>query len=413
MNLTLKGRSWLAVCTCALAIFSSGALFFGYPGIMTPIWQEMFQVDSGQTGFIMTFACIGVGIMMFVSGSIHSRIGTRKCMAIGTGIYVIALVIANLAKSLIMIYLFSFLVGAGSGFVYGPGVSTVQKWMPKRRGLASGILNLAFGIAAAIMSPVYSALYEAVGYFTMNWIIIGIVIVLAFVTNFFVELPEYSKISSEMKEELARQMAEVGTAGQTAKDFTPKAALKTKAFWMLWLCWAFVGAAGISMVSLSGKFAISAGFSGVVVLTAFNLTNGIGRFFAGTVSDIIGRNATCFIAFILGGIGYLALPFITNEVLAGIAAALVGLAFGTLFAATAARTSDLFGMEHYSMILALIFSGYGLVGGIAGPAFSGMLLTASGENYKLVFSVLGVFCLLGAVFVTQARHGKTRTKFLD
>ena len=177
---------------------------------------------------------------------------------------------------------------------------------------------------------------------------------------------------------------------------------------MLWLCWALVGAAGISMVSLSGKYSLSIGLSSVTVLTAFNLTNGISRFVAGTISDLIGRNATCCAAFALGGIGYIILPHLHSLILVAIAAACVGFAFGTLFAVTAARISDLFGFRHYSMILALVFSGYGLVGGLAGPALSGLMLSQSNNNYVLVFTVLGIFCLVSAFLITQANPPKKK-----
>lgn len=408
---TLKGRSWLAVIACALAIFNSGALFFGYPGVMTPQWQEMFGVGDGQTGFIMTFACIGVGVLMFLSGSIHSKIGTRKSLIIGSVILIICMIIANLATNIVHIYIWAFLCGAGNGFIYGPGVTTVQNWMPLRRGLASGILNLAFGTAAAIMSPVYKALFNAVGYKTLNYIIIAMIVVLTGIAVIFAELPQFTKLPENVAAELEEQKVIARTKGSVVTTYsTPGEAVKTLGFWALWLCWAFVGAAGISMVSLSGKFALSIGLPSVTVLTAFNLTNGISRFVAGTISDLIGRNATCVAAFILGGAGYIVLPFLRSTILVCIAAACVGFAFGTLFAVTAARISDLFGFKHYSMILSLVFSGYGLVGGLAGPALSGMLLSSSGQNYTLVFSVLGGFCLISAFFVTQAKPAKNKIK---
>ncbi len=404
---TLKGKSWLAVIACALAIFNSGALFFGYPGVMTPEWQEMFHVGSGQTGFIMTFACLGVGVLMFLSGSIHSRIGTRKCLIIGSVILIICMIIANLATNIIYIYIWAFLCGAGNGFIYGPGVTTVQNWMPLKRGLASGILNLAFGTAAAVMSPLYKVMFNSLGYKTMNYVIIVMIVVLTGVALIFAELPDFCKLSEEITAQLEEQKIYVRTKGSLVTTYsTPGQALRTKGFWALWLVWALVGAAGISMISLSGKYALSIGLSSVTVLTAFNLTNGISRFFAGMISDLIGRNATCVIAFILGGIGYIALPFLHNIALVCIAAAFVGLAFGTLFAVTAARISDLFGFKHYSMILSLVFSGYGLVGGLAGPALSGLMLSSSGDNYMLVFGVLGGFCLISAAVITQAQPSK-------
>ena len=407
--MTLKKRSWLAVIACAIAIFNSGALFFGYPGLMSAEWQDMFNVTSSETGLIMTFACIGVGVLMFLSGSIHMRIGTRKCLIIGSVILIADMVIANLATNIYHAYIWAFLCGAGNGFIYGPGVSTVQEWVPKHKGLGSGILNLAFGTAAAIMSPVYKWMLSSFGYKNMNWIIIGMIVLLTGISLSFAELPKFSKLSDEVNSQLEEEKREVASKRKLEGGFmTPGQALRTKGFWALWLSWAFVGAAGISMVSLSVKYAVSIELASVTVLTAFNLTNGISRFFAGTISDYLGRNKTCMLAFAIGAIGYFALPFLRSLILVAIAAAFVGFAFGTLFAATAPRISELFGMKYYSMLLALVFSGYGLVGGIAGPAFSGLLLNKSGGNYTLVFIVLGVFCVLGVIAISQANPSKKK-----
>ena len=40
----------LAVLGCSLAISWPGALTFGFPGVMTPIWQKMFHVGNAATG---------------------------------------------------------------------------------------------------------------------------------------------------------------------------------------------------------------------------------------------------------------------------------------------------------------------------------------------------------------------------
>lgn len=410
--MSLKQKSWLAIIACAVATFNSGALFFGYPGIMTQYWGEKFQADSSQTGFIMTFACLGVGLLMLVSGSIHAKIGTRKCLVLGTVILLACMVLANLATCIEHTYLWAFLCGAGNGFVYGPCVSTSQHWMPQRRGLAAGVVNLTFGTAGAIMSLVYDLLLSKVGYQAMNWIVVGMILVLNCVCLAFAELPAHSRLTPEQQAELETLKTSAAASGPALakRSFTVKEALCSKNFWMLWLAWCFMGAAGISMVSLAGTYAISIGLARATVLTAFNLTNGIGRIVAGSLSDLFGRNATGFCALLLGGLGYLLLPACRSLVLVAILAALVGMAFGTLFTITAPLVSDLFGLKHYSMIFSLVFTAYGFLSGVVGPALSGYLLEASNQSYALVFRVLAVFCVIGAFCILLARSGKAKAQ---
>lgn len=408
----LTRKSWLAIAACALATLNSGALFFGYPGLMTPYWRELFQVDAGATGFIMTFACLGVGVMTLVSGYIHPKIGTRRSFLLGSVILLCCMLLANAANSMTLVYCWAFLNGAGTGFIYGPSLTTVQHWFPQRRGLATGVVNLCFGTAAAIMSPIYNLLFSGLGYRKMNYVVLAMLVVFNGLSLVFAELPDRARLTQEEKDARAALMNALKqkdpAKGPTlaSKEFTVKEALQSRSFWAVWFAWVFVGAAGISMVSQGAGFAASIQVSGVIVITAFNLTNGIGRIVAGTLSDFIGRNATGCVAFVLGALGYILLPHAHNVVLVAVLAAFVGFAFGTLFAISAPLVSDLFGLKHYSTIFSLVFVAYGFVSGIVGPALVGQMLKLTAENYMIVFSLLAVFCLFGAVCIMMARHSR-------
>jgi OFA family oxalate/formate antiporter-like MFS transporter len=413
-HFTRKG--WLAVVACALTTFNSGALFFGYPGLMTPYWRELLQVDAGATGFIMTFACLGVGCLTLVSGRLHPKIGTRLSFLIGAVILFLCMTVANQISNLPLVYLWAFLNGAGTGFIYGPSLTTVQHWFPQRRGLATGIVNLFFGTSAAVMSPLYKLLFNRLGYTRMNYVVLAMIAVINLLALIFAELPDRVALTEgekrereEILEKLRQQPASKGPT-LAAEDYTVRQALCAKSFWAIWLTWVFVGAAGISMVSIGGNFATSIGVSSVVVITAFNLTNGIGRIVAGALSDFIGRNATGCVAFLMGALGYLLLCFCRSPILVAILAAFVGFAFGTLFAISAPLVSDLFGLKHYSTIFSLVFVAYGFISGIVGPALAGQLLKATGENYMVVFSLLAAFCAAGAVCILQARRASPKAE---
>lgn len=411
-HFTRKG--WLAVIACALATFNSGALFFGYPGLMTPYWRELLQVDAGATGFIMTFACLGVGCLTLVSGSLHPKIGTRRSFLIGTIVLFACMMVANQIDNIVLVYIWAFLNGAGTGFIYGPSLTTVQHWFPQRRGLATGIVNLFFGTSAAVMSPVYALLQNNLGYKNMNYVVLAMIVIINLLALLFAELPDRTKLTEEEKNDrqeiLDKMRLQADTKGPTlaSKDYTVKEALKSRCFWAVWFAWVFVGAAGISMVSQGGNFATSIALPSVVVITAFNLTNGIGRIVAGTLSDFIGRNATGCVAFVLGALGYVLIPFCRNPILVAVLAAFVGFAFGTLFAISAPLVSDLFGLKHYSTIFSLVFVAYGFISGIVGPALVGQMLKWTGERYTVAFPLLAIFCLVGALCIMLARHPKTK-----
>jgi OFA family oxalate/formate antiporter-like MFS transporter len=367
---------------CCAAIFWSGSIAFGYPGVMTTCWQELFSVGADATGLVVTFMLVGLSLGLFFSGRTYMKWGIRCCIGIGTILELAAFLILLQAKTISVVYVWAVLVNFGASFIYGPGLTTVQRWLPQKKGLASGLINLIFGISAAIMSPVWNRVLECSGYQAVN---VSLLICIA-VTNLLAVL-------------LARNPQEAQKAEATVDaSLTAAQALKTRSFWLIWLLWAFMGAAGISLVSLAKSYAILLGLSSVSILMAFNLTNGLGRLVAGILCDKIGGCQTGILGFLVAALGYFLLPHGSSVGTIGLFAACVGFGFGTLFTITGPVASEKFGMRYFSIIFGLIFSAYGFVGGVLGPLLSGTVLERTG-NYLLVFSYLGVFALIAAALL--------------
>ena len=76
-------KGTMAIIGCCVAIFWPGALNFGYPGVMAPVWQEMFHVGRAATGGTQFFMLAAVGIFMFLVGRWQERYGTRRMIAFG------------------------------------------------------------------------------------------------------------------------------------------------------------------------------------------------------------------------------------------------------------------------------------------------------------------------------------------
>ena len=239
--MTDKKRGILAVAGSSLAIFWPGAFIFGFPGVMAPYWQTSLHVGLGAIGNILFFVLAAVGIFMFFVGRWQEKFGTRTMISIGAIICGLDAIFVGYASSLWMVYAWAFLVGMSSAFVYIPALTTVQRWFPMRRGLVSGVVNLMFGVSAAIMAPIFGYMFETVGYLRMN-IYLGIIgLVVGLVAAQFTGLPE----------EVA--LVRPGAAGATVvsppelgNSLTVQQSLRTSSFWFLWITWALQGAAGIA-----------------------------------------------------------------------------------------------------------------------------------------------------------------------
>ncbi len=377
-----------AVIGSSMAIFWPGALIFGLPGVMGPYWMEIFHVGRGAIGNILFFVLAAVGCFMFPVGRWQERFGIRWMITFGVILCGLNGLTIAYASNLYMLYLWAFLTGASSAFIYIPAVTTVQRWYPMRRGLAAGIVNLVFGFSATIMSPLFRYLSESLGYVSMNLLVAASALVIGGVAAQFTDGPETSAVSQNQS---------------SIEGMGVKESVRTKNFWLLWLVWAFQGAAGIAMVVLSTAYALSRGFSmesAVTILMAFNFTNGGSRIVTGFLSDIVGRSRVMSITFFAAGLAYFILPHTDTVFTSAVPAAFIGFAFGTLFAVSAPLAVDCFGLKHFGAIFGLNFTAYGFVAGMLGPSLSGYLLDITRGNFLVVFTYLGVFCILSG-FLTR------------
>jgi OFA family oxalate/formate antiporter-like MFS transporter len=188
---------------------------------------------------------------------------------------------------------------------YTPPVSAqAVKWFPDRRGLAVGLTAAGYGAGAALTVVPIRAVIGAAGYeaafFWFGLVQGGMVFILAWVLR----APDPGEI--------------VGIASpkvpQTARSYTPRQALGTPVFWVLYIMFVMVSASGLMATAQIAPIAKDFNVGDVVILFGAsaltvalivdNVCNGGARPLFGWISDQIGREYTMAIAFGLGGIAY-------------------------------------------------------------------------------------------------------------
>lgn len=387
-----------AIIGCCLATFWSGTLAFAYPGVMSTEWQQMYNVGPAEIGSVVTLMLISLAVMMFFSGKAHRRFGMKICVLIGLGFNIGAFLMLMAFDSIWGVYIWSFVANLGCSFIYGPGLTTVQQWLPHRRGTASGIFNVIFGLSAAVMSPLLNRLLDIIGYSRLNILLVVSIIITYIIAFILAEVPEKAHLTEEEQKAHDSLLSKV-KQGNLKAGKTVSQSLKMKEYWIFWFILAFMGGAGISMISLSKSYAVMLGIASVTILTSFNLANGLIRLISGFLTDKFGGDTIGICCFATAGIGYFILIFATSPVLMAVAAGCVGVGFGGLFTVSGPVVSGIFGLEHFGAIYGLLYTGYGLVGGIAGPALAGIILAVTNNNYQIVFAYLGVFAILAALLM--------------
>ena len=311
MSSRLKGPA-AVVASCA-AIFFPGSFIFGFPGVMAPYWQDTFQVQRADIGQTLFYVLAGAGIFMFLVGRLQEHIGTAWTTVIGALLYSTAALVVSFATGIRWVYGWAFMVGSSSAFVYVPTLTVVQRWYPKWRGLYAGLVSMCFGISGALMAPLFNRLLVRMGFSDMA-IALGIVMLgIAIVLAPFIRPP-------------ASPPPPMSTSNTALMSLSAFQSLRTRSFWLLWVIFACVGAAGVSMVTLSAGFGMHLGLTmtqALAILMAFNITNGVSRLLSGFLSDITGRKRILCVAFFAAGMAYYLLPFVSDVVLVSILAAFI------------------------------------------------------------------------------------------
>ncbi|MDA3790691.1 MAG: MFS transporter [Desulfobacula sp.] len=376
-----------------LTIFFPGAFVFGFPGVMAQEWQTLFHVNKAQIGRLMFFILAGTGFSMILAGKLQEKIAGHFIIFIGSLGCGLAMFFVGQATAIEHVYIWAFIEGFFCGFVYIPCLTIFQKMFLDHRGLATGVFNLTFGGAAAVMSPLFTYLLVSKGYvFTSNFA--GIIsIFLGSSLALFVRIPP-------------RQEREKDQGKQQLASLSVKKILRMHSFWFLWCVWALAGAAGVSLIVLSSSFGVYLGYGitqYVYILTCFNILNGLGRLVCGRLSDHYSKQNILMTIFLMASVAYFLMPWFTHLYVISFLACFIGLAFGGLFTVSAPLVTEVFGLENFGIVFGMVFTAYGFFAGFLGPWLSGMILDITGSNFTIVFSLFAVFYLVSSMLILKVK----------
>src|SRR5690606_29771934 len=269
-------------------------------------------------GWIFSLAIFFLGLAAAFGGKWLEKVGPRVTMFVAACCFGGGFIVSAIGVQLHQIWLlylgYGVLGGIGLGLGYVSPVSTLIKWFPDRRGMATGLAIMGFGGGAMVAAPLSVFLMNtfktdtSVGVI-QTFVVMGVLYFISMVIGAFT-----IRIPAE---------------GWQPKGWTPPAtenrmitrnhvhideALKTPQFYLLWLALclnvtAGIGVLGQASVMIQETFkggvtpAAAAGFVGLMSL--FNMG---GRFFWSFASDYLGRKNTYYVFFILGIILYTLVP---------------------------------------------------------------------------------------------------------
>lgn len=412
MKKKTKNR-WL-IAASGVGIHISIGSVYAWSNFTTPLIKE-FGWSAKQVQFTFSLAILFLGLSAAFLGHYVEKHGPRKSgllAAIFFGVGVFGSGFAVNMGSLPLLYIFyGVLGGIGLGVGYIAPVSTLVKWFPDRRGLATGLAIMGFGFAAAISSPIMDALIKSVGTANTFYILGVCYFVIMVLSSLYLEKPEEGWAPNGFQEKIKAGAKKVS---QDLSQLTANEAIKTSRFYYLWFMLFINVTCGIAIISAAKPLAQqSIGLStteAAALVGVMGIFNGLGRFGWATVSDYLGRTNTYTTFFVLQIIVFAFLPHTSASLLFQVMLAIVYSCYGGGFSTIPAYIGDLFGTKQLGAIHGYILTAWA-AGGLAGPIFAAWMKDTTGSyatslNY---FAVLFVVALVLSL-VVRLDIRKTRGK---
>jgi MFS family permease len=292
------------------------------------------------------------------------------------------------------VYLVSILCGIGQGLGYITPVSTLIKWFPDRRGMATGLAIMGYGGGAMIGAPLAVWL---MGQFASNGIPGVAKTMIAMGVIYFIVMTAGAlgfRVSPEgwRPEGWTPPASAKANAMITGANVLLDKAWKTPQFWLIWGVLGLNVTAGIGVISMASpmlqdvfgaklvgvdtiaalttaqKAAIVASAAGLVGL--ISLFNALGRIFWASLSDKIGRKNMYYAIFIIGIVVYSLLPtwgHLGLPVMFVLSICVILSMYGGGFSTVPAYLADIFGTQMVGAIHGRLITAWS-VAGVVGPA---------------------------------------------
>jgi len=366
-------------------------------GVLERILSSSCDWQISMLGWMYTMFFVFLGLSAWLFGGWLEHAGPRKAGVVSALCWCGGLVISALGvyqHQIWLMWLGSGVIGGiGLGLGYISPVSTLIKWFPDRRGMATGMAIMGFGGGAMIGAPLADKLMKvfatpaSVGVWQTFLVMAAIYFVFMMAGALSYRVPP-----TGWKPAGWTPPATNANAMITTKHVHASKVWGIPQFWLVWWVLCLNVTAGIGILGMASPLlqeifggqllgvaktfneldtaqkaqiaAIAAGFTGL--LSLFNIG---GRFAWASCSDFLGRKATYGIFFVLGLALYASIPSMAHG---GRLALFVGFfciilsMYGGGFATVPAYLADLFGTQMVGAIHGRLLTAWAAAG-VFGP----------------------------------------------
>jgi MFS family permease len=379
-------------------------------------------------GWIFSLAIVCLGLSAAFAGKWLEKVGPRRTMftaacCFGGGFIISAIGVRT--HQIVLLYLgYGVIGGIGLGLGYVSPVSTLIRWFPDRRGMATGMAIMGFGGGAMIAAPLSVALMNHFKSATSigvaeTFIVLGIAYFISMtIGSLAIRVPpaDWKPAGWTPPVETKQKMI-------TRNHVHIDQALKTPQFYLIWLVLflnvtAGIGILGQASVMIQESFkntvsaAAAAGFVGL--LSLFNMG---GRFVWASASDYVGRKNTYYIFFALGAVLYWLVPTFAsagNITLFVLCYCVILSMYGGGFSTVPAYLADMFGTAFVGGIHGRLLTAWAAAG-VAGPVLVNYIRAyqvahgvAKADAYTMTVHIMTLLLVIGFICNLLVKHVNDR-----
>ena len=403
--------------------------------LLNALFSTQCDWRISDLGWIYTLFFVLLGSSAAIWGGWLERAGPRKAGLVAAFCWCGGMLFSALGiwlHQLWMLWLGSgFIGGIGLGLGYISPVSTLIKWFPDRRGMATGLAIMGFGGGAMIGAPLADLLMQhfatpsSVGVWQSFVVMAGIYFIFMVCGALGYRVPPDNW---QPEGWIAPATQEQSQSMITQGHVHVRDAHKTPQFWLIWLVLCLNVSAGIGVIGMASPMlqeifagqllgqaelsftelnngqlleiaAIAAGFAGL--LSLFNIG---GRLIWASASDRLGRKNTYFIFFALGIVLYALVPTLAHmgsQTLFVAVFCVILSMYGGGFSTVPAYLADIFGTQFVGAIHGRLLTAWATAG-VLGPVVVNYLREAQisagvprAQVYDFTMYILAGFLVLG------------------
>lgn len=385
-------------------------------GVISPYeyaWSSMaghighvYRWSGTQIGWMFTLFIILESVGTLPGGMLRDKYGPRGVTMMAGLIAGIGIWATSLGPSYGLVLTLWCVGSFFAGFIYNTAVTTANKWFPDRRGTTAGLIAGAFSWGSlpfifpirAIPKTAPDAVFFHVIYIMA--LIIGGVSVVA--SLFMKDPPAAWRPPGWVPQQKAVKRP-------SEHQYTLGEALSTWQMWILVASFILISSAGLAGVSKIVQYSNSFHFAAAAATAAAGglaISNGLGRWVVGTLSERIGRENAMVWSYILCG-AFLFLTLIAgavnSQILFVIAAVLAFFFWGPLFALFPTTIGHYFGEAKAGSNYGLLYAIAKGSGGIYGGVLTALLIKGAGFPVAMSVSA-GMAVLAGLLILPLKGH---------